>query len=160
MEESISDRLELKEQKLHRAKMKTKIKKFVSKKLLRRKECNSESYKVSTIREDSIAICEEQDTYECEDEIESETDFKSSYLSNGRDGWKDFVVAKCASDKLLLEANSKITLDEEEMRTETRQDTRYLCLIVITGLMGSRIFALVIALLWCLLLKSTNIPLQ
>lgn len=60
MEESISERLELKEQKLHRAKMKMKmkIKKFVSKKLLRRKECDFESYKVSIIREDSIAMCE------------------------------------------------------------------------------------------------------
>ncbi|CAA3020715.1 Hypothetical predicted protein [Olea europaea subsp. europaea] len=160
MEESISERLELKERKLCRSKMKSKIKKFVSKKLLRRKECNSESYKVSTIRDDSIAICEEQDTYECEDEIESETDFKSSSQSSGRDESKDFVDAKCASDKLLLEANTKINPGEEKVRTETREDSRYLCLIVLIGLIGGRIFALVIALLWCLLLKSSKTPLQ
>ncbi|CAI9783495.1 unnamed protein product [Fraxinus pennsylvanica] len=160
MEESISERLELKERKLRRAKMKSKIKKFVSKKLRRRKECNSESYEVSPIRKDSIAICEERHTYECEDEIEKESDFKSSSLSIGRDGWKDFVDAKCASDKLLLEANSKITLGEEKVRTETGQDSRYLCLIVLIGLIGGRIFALMIALLWCLLLKSSKTPLQ
>ncbi|KAL2494341.1 uncharacterized protein Fot_38098 [Forsythia ovata] len=154
-EESVSERLELKERKSRRAKMKSKIKKFLSKKLRRRKEHNSESSEVRPILEDNNAICEEQVTCECEVEFKSESSYKSSSLSSERDIHNDFVNAKCFSDKS-LEANAKKTLVGEEARTEVGQNSRYLvlCLIVLIGLIGGRIFALMLALLWCLLLKS------
>ncbi|CAA3033794.1 uncharacterized protein LOC111412352 [Olea europaea var. sylvestris] len=145
-EESISERLELKERKSRRAKMKSKIKKFVTKKLQRRKERSSESYEFSPIREDKIVICEEQNTYECEDKMESDVASKSPSLSSERDGRKDFFDDKFASE----------TLAGEEAKTEAGHDSSYLvlCLIVLIGLIGGRIFALMLALLWCLLLRS------
>ncbi|CAI9782196.1 unnamed protein product [Fraxinus pennsylvanica] len=145
-EESVSERLELKERKSRRAKMKSKIKKFVAKKLWRRKDHNSESYEVNPIREDHITIYEEQNTHKCKYTIESEIASKLSSLSSGRDGRKDFVDDKCASE----------TLAGEVARTEGGQDSSYLvlCLIVLIGLIGGRIFALMLALLWCLLLRS------
>lgn len=80
------------------------------------------------------------------------------YQVEGMDG-KILSMPKYASNKLLLEANSKITPGEEKVQTKTQQDLRCLCLIVLVGLTGGRILALVIALLWCLLLKSSKTPL-
>lgn len=56
--------------------------------------------------------------------------------------------------------NSDSSLDAQEVGRETKGNSGYwvaLCLIVLVGLVGGRIFALVLTICWCLLLKSGGI---
>ncbi|KAL2473857.1 uncharacterized protein Fot_49593 [Forsythia ovata] len=148
-------------------KIKSKMKKFIPKKFRssRRKEHSksseirsikedkehSESSEISPIKEDNITILEEQEAHEYED-VRVESHRKMSSLSSERYDGEDFVAARSELSK----GNEVVNLNGEQERTKEGQIWIYfvLCLIVLIGLIGGRIFALFLTLLWCLLLKS------
>ncbi|CAA2956872.1 uncharacterized protein LOC111368689 [Olea europaea var. sylvestris] len=169
-QEPVTELSEPERKKSRRSKIKSKIKKLIPKNFRssRRKEHSesseispikehkkhSESTDISPIKEINIPVLEEQEAQEYEDVRALESHSKMSSLSSERYDREDFVAASyCRSD---LSKGKEASLNGQQERTKEGQIWIYfvLCLFVLIGLIGGRIFALFLTLFWCLLLKS------
>ncbi|KAA8514810.1 hypothetical protein F0562_017989 [Nyssa sinensis] len=140
------DALELKNHRSRRAKIKSKIKKLIPKKFRDSKKKGS-----SSIGGDKMVICEEQEREEeagklCGDNLSS--------VSSSRYDEQDVDDVICSPAELLQPEVEAIIIREEVGRdTERNSGHLILFLIVLVGLVGGRVFALLLALSWCLMLK-------
>ncbi|XP_073129281.1 uncharacterized protein [Henckelia pumila] len=142
-------------------KIKSKVKLFVPKKFRSlRKEHIFGSLKV--LQEDNdVAVCEEQGTEGCEDEWESETTSRLSSTSSRRFEAEDFMDSSYAVG--LREIDEEVATNKEVGGKETESGMSWsylvLCLTVLIGLIGGRVFALLLTLSWFLVLKlSKTLP--
>ncbi|PIM98316.1 hypothetical protein CDL12_29208 [Handroanthus impetiginosus] len=149
-EESMSEVAELK-RKSRRARIKSKMKKLVPKKLRSsRKERNPQNLDI--LKKDGVFLCNQQEVDEDELEIASTL----SSITSERYKEEDTMNSICTFDRsyeVVQEASRK--REEKGQETEPRLTWRHLvlCLIVLIGLIGGRAFALLLTLSWCLLLK-------
>uniref|UniRef100_A0A5B7BL24 Ethylene-responsive nuclear family protein n=1 Tax=Davidia involucrata TaxID=16924 RepID=A0A5B7BL24_DAVIN len=144
------DALKLKNQRSRRAKIKSKIKKLVPKKFRNSKKKGS-----SSIEDDKVVMCEEQE--------QEEEGGKSSSFSSNRYDEQDVDDVICSPGELLQPEVEAIIVREEvggdtERNLERERNSGHviLFLIVLVGLVGGRVFALVLTLSWCLMLKSAG----
>lgn len=154
-EESICEVAELK-RKSRRAKLKSKMKKIVPKKL-RNSRKQHDPQRVELVKEDAVSLCDEQEEADqFKDERESEIASGFSSISSGR-----YEEENSTSSISAFDGSTEVN-DEESQRSkekgkeiEAAPTWRYLvlCLIVLIGLIGGRGFALALTLSWCLLLK-------
>ncbi|KAI3455918.1 hypothetical protein Pfo_012581 [Paulownia fortunei] len=153
-EESMCEVAELK-RKSRRAKINSKMKKFVPKKL-RRSRKEQDPQRLDIVKEDSIFLFDEREVDQCEDEGESENASELSSISSGRYKEEEGKSAICAFGGLSkVSEKAGIKIEEKSEEIEAGLTWRYLvlCLIVLVGLIGGRAFALLLTLSWCLLLK-------
>lgn len=149
-EDNICEGLELKRAHSRRHKMKSKMKKLLPKKFRssKKKSLDSKIEVDGSIVEEG----EEQCVLECHDK-------SSSMLSSGG-SYYDGEEVICNSGEL-SRVISKENFIEEELgggvpQGNSNSNSGYwvLCLIVLAGLVGGRIWALGLTLCWCLMLKS------
>ncbi|KAJ8546599.1 hypothetical protein K7X08_034109 [Anisodus acutangulus] len=156
-DESRYDLCEFKENKSHRAKIKSKIKKLVPKKFRKKKGSALESH---------MMLLDEVDyVIEGSKEIEgsSERKMKSDGLIDDKTDIVEVVSSAGESSKGLTDASveesfngiDKATIAGEDGLTEIEHSSIYiaLLLIVLVGLIGGRVLALVFTLTCCLMLK-------
>ncbi|KAL3643753.1 hypothetical protein CASFOL_014568 [Castilleja foliolosa] len=137
--------------KSRKSKIKSKMKKLVPKKLrCSRKGPGTESVKIVDEEDSSVWLCD--------DEVERESDnFTSelSSISSRKFKEDDDEMSPVRSFGELLE------IDEKRDETRNGLNWRYLvlCVIVLTGLVGGRSFAVLLTLSWFLILKfGENLP--
>ncbi|KAK4440244.1 hypothetical protein Salat_0359300 [Sesamum alatum] len=150
-EDSVCELADMK-RKSRRAKIKSKMKKFVPKKL------RNSRHDPQLVKEDAVSLFDEQqEADECKEERGSESGSGFSSISSGR--YKEESVTSSIS---ALSGSPEINDEAEEKGEETEAESapyrRYLvlCLIVLIGLIGGRGLALVLTLSWCLLLKLSE----
>ncbi|XP_011096696.1 uncharacterized protein LOC105175802 [Sesamum indicum] len=155
-EESICELADMK-RKSRRAKIKSKMKKFVPKKL--RHSRHNDPQRNELVKEDTVSLCgEQQEADQCKDDRESESGTGFSSISSGRyeeEAGTSSISAFGGSPEVNDEASGKSQEKGEEAEAESAPARRYLvlCLIVLIGLIGGRGLALVLTLSWCLVLK-------
>ncbi|KAI3507657.1 hypothetical protein L1887_22646 [Cichorium endivia] len=146
--------MEIRHKTSRRAILKSRMKKLVPKKLHK----SSMGSKVK-----SSGDFKEQETVKCVQ------DLKPNFCSASSDSKGETVcVRKQEQDKLVeiegrsssssLTFSNEIDYNDKDKGRESQQNSGYLvlCLIVLIGLIGGRILALVLALSWCLMLKKSQ----
>ncbi|KAL0352777.1 UNVERIFIED_CONTAM: hypothetical protein Sangu_0859000 [Sesamum angustifolium] len=155
-EESICELADMKRES-RRAKIKSKMKKFVPKKL--RNSRHNDPQRNELVKEGTVSLCDEQqEADQCKDDRESESCSGFSSISSGRyreEAGSSSISACSGSPEVNDEASKKSQEKGEETEAESAPARRYLvlCLIVLIGLIGGRGLALVMTLSWCLVLK-------
>lgn len=134
-----------------RAKMTANLKKFVPKKLYKRdKKCKEKEMDwsrgvCSAAVEDKLP--EQRNCDKPEQDVEEESSQSSSVKEE----------ESCQGEEVFdeSEAEAKMTVDEESVERKIKGNSAYLilCLIVLAGLVGGRVLALVLTVSWCLVLK-------
>lgn len=134
-----------------RAKMRANLKKFVPKKLYKKdKKCKEKEMDwsrgvCSSAVEDKLP--EQRNCDKQEQDFEEESSQSSSVKEE----------ESCQGEEVFDEsqAEAKMTVDEESVERKRKGNSAYLilCLIVLAGLVGGRVLALVLTVSWCLVLK-------
>ncbi|KAG8385194.1 hypothetical protein BUALT_Bualt03G0016500 [Buddleja alternifolia] len=136
-----------------KSKIKSKIKKFVPKNLRKsRKEQGPEKLQVVSV--DNVALPEEQEV----DQWEIESCSGLSSVSSGRYKKEDCTSAVCAISAV-SEVDEKAATNRESEISKAGQNWIYfvICLIVLIGLIKGRLFALLLTVSSCLLLKIARL---
>lgn len=153
LEEKGEDSCEVKKRKSRRAKMKTKIKHMFSRKSrsVKKKEGKLEG-EISPIGEENVMTSEEQDSrYGNGGELKSSSDLSSTSIGDC-EGEETLTIISCSG--LLLEEENidgVVIREGEEIQNKGNSGYLMLCLIVLIGLFGGRISALMFILSWCFL---------
>ncbi|CAK9175418.1 unnamed protein product [Ilex paraguariensis] len=140
--------------KSRRAKLKSKMKKLFLKKLRSSKKrgLDLKSEVCSPEGEDKVEeLGEDNDKEPCE----LVSDDRLLSLSSRRYDGQEDADAICSSERL-LQGEMETAVVSEGVQLDTRRNSGYLALflIVLAGLVGGRILALLLTLCWCLMLKS------
>lgn len=147
---------EVKKRKSRRAKMKTKMKHMFSRKSRRaKKEEGKLEGEISPIGEENVMISEEQDSeYGNGGEQKSSSDLSS--ISIGSCEGEEALNIISSSWVLLEEGDvdGVVSREGEEIQNKGNSGYLMLCLIVLIGLFGGKISALMFILSWCFLKKS------
>ena len=147
---------EVKQRKSRRAKMKTKMKhKFSRKSRRAKKEEGKLEGEISPIGEENVMISEEQDSeYGNGGELKSSSDISS--ISIGSCEGEEALNIISSSGVLLEEGDvdGVVSREGEEILNKGNSGYLMLCLIVLIGLFGGKISALMFILSWCFLKKS------
>lgn len=137
-----------------RAKMRANLKKFVTKKLCKKKDrkCKEKEMEMDWGR--GVCSCA------VEDKLPEQRNCDKQYQNVEEDSSQSPSVKEeesCQGEEVFDEsqADAKITGDEESVETKRKGNSAYLilCLIVLAGLVGGRVLALVLTVSWCLVLK-------
>ncbi|XP_051126353.1 uncharacterized protein LOC127248166 [Andrographis paniculata] len=139
-EGAICEVVEFKKAKSRRAKVRSKMKKFFSEKLRRSRKVHDDSQRLEEEEEEEVSVFLWEE-YQESDKAEEEEEMSS--------GLPEYVS----------ETVAEIQHKGEEIKGGARWKQFVLCVIVLTGLIGGRAFALLLTLSSCLLFKlSMKVP--
>lgn len=146
--------MEIRHKTSRRAILKSRMKKLVPKKLHK----SSMGSKVK-----SSGDFKEQETVKCVQDLKpnfcsASSDSKGETVCVQKQEQDTIVEIEGRSSSSSLTFSSEIDYNDKDKGRESQQNSGYLvlCLIVLIGLIGGRILALVLALSWCLMLKSSQ----
>ncbi|KAI5679482.1 hypothetical protein M9H77_00709 [Catharanthus roseus] len=151
------DTFDSKKEESKKARMKSKIKRLVTRKLRgsKKEKQDFEEGETNPSKEKIVAKLEEPEDNQEGDARSLESDSKVSSLLSGKLEGNDEMDTHSNSG-VVCEENIEESVMKEEKEKPRKGDSGYLilCLIVLIGLVGGRIIAFMLMVLWFLMLKS------
>lgn len=141
-----------KKEQSRRAKLRANFKKFVPKKLCKKKDQKCKEKEMDWSRGVCSSAVEDKvpEQRNC-DKLEQDVEEDSSQSLSVKE------EESCQGEEFFDEsqAEAKMIVDEESVETKRKGNSAYLilCLIVLAGLVGGRVLALVLTVSWCFALK-------